>query len=367
MKKRNGVIDFMKFIFTVLVVAAHLWSGYLSERMELRIRGHISVEFFFICSGFLLAVWCEKRIKEGNVNVGLMSRDFIFGKFAGLYPTYFVSLCAYIVWQMIKKPLGIKEFFYWITQNVSSFLMVFRLGFGEDLVVPYSWYLSALLVISLVVCACVLHWKDTWYYVIAPTVLVFGGAYIFYNWGKILVLANEDTWIGWTYASIIRGVIGITLGTVSFKMTQRIKQLENKLTQTGVCLFSLCEFLCFLIPILFICIRFQPKHTMLIPLLFAVGVSFAFSGIGLSARVFQSPVFNWLGKYSYALYLAQWIPYNCLRKYYNTASNLEFFVVYMIMALIAGLVLHYLTIIFQIVWKKFMIWMRNVMFIEQHN
>lgn len=53
-KKRNGKIDFLKFIMSLIVITYHFGNAVNYEN-EWFCKGYIAVEFFFIVSGFLFA------------------------------------------------------------------------------------------------------------------------------------------------------------------------------------------------------------------------------------------------------------------------------------------------------------------------
>lgn len=61
MRKRNGMIDFMRFVFCILIVLEH--SELFRGRM---LAGYIGVEFFFIVSGWLLMQHIEQKFLGGG-------------------------------------------------------------------------------------------------------------------------------------------------------------------------------------------------------------------------------------------------------------------------------------------------------------
>ncbi|HCA56040.1 MAG TPA: hypothetical protein DEO95_11320, partial [Ruminococcaceae bacterium] len=50
---RNGKIDLLKFLFSIMVIIFHFGKGLYNY--DLFTKGYIAVEFFFITSGFLFA------------------------------------------------------------------------------------------------------------------------------------------------------------------------------------------------------------------------------------------------------------------------------------------------------------------------
>lgn len=89
MKKRNFALDFLKFVFAVLIVLFHSnrFSNSVDERII--INGSKGVEFFFIVSGCMLAMSAEKR--EAGPSLGKDTWQFLKHKFMGLMPNYYIA------------------------------------------------------------------------------------------------------------------------------------------------------------------------------------------------------------------------------------------------------------------------------------
>lgn len=84
--KRNGAIDFWRFIFSLLIVFCHMTlcpSFYYNDVKWFK-SASIGVEFFFILSGFLMA---KSSIK--GLPIGKATSVFIIRKWMGiLQPIY---------------------------------------------------------------------------------------------------------------------------------------------------------------------------------------------------------------------------------------------------------------------------------------
>ena len=57
MKKRNALIEFYRFFFALNVVKNH---GFFPEGLDYFSPGRVSVEFFFVLSGFLFVKTLDK-------------------------------------------------------------------------------------------------------------------------------------------------------------------------------------------------------------------------------------------------------------------------------------------------------------------
>lgn len=363
MKEGNGTVDFLKFIFSVVIVISHLGTMVLKDHGLSTMRGHISVEFFFIVSGFLAAKAAEKsKFPYTDLEtLGTETKKYAVNKWIRLMPTYFVSFVGWMLFQYLKKPVGILSWLNVCLQDLPAFLLLSELGFGEAHVLPFGWYVPVVLIVSVFTWVMVRRFGRTYYSIFAPCLALFGGTYLFHTYGRILVLASEESWIGFTYASVIRGLVSVSLGAIGYCFCENLKRYKDRYTKFGVALFSICELSCFLIPVVFMFVGFRPMHTFMIAILFAIGVPMAFSGIGISGRIFSHRIFNWLGNFSYAVYLAQWVPlYWWGRTWFDNISMMSFLLGFVVITFASALALYYGTKLFckacAYVWKMIKKW-----------
>ena len=96
---RNGSIDLMKFVFTLVIMLFHtnkLFGG-----------GYIAVDFFFVVSGYLMAVSMEKRMTRQSqkpVPLGQDTVSFLLHKAGGIFPYYVVVfVLTFILSNVIKN------------------------------------------------------------------------------------------------------------------------------------------------------------------------------------------------------------------------------------------------------------------------
>ena len=79
LKKRNGEIDVLRFVFSIFIVLYHFGDVF---KVDIARFGFIGVEFFFVVSGVLMARTAKLK-KEKYVT-------FISKKIKSFYPYYFV-------------------------------------------------------------------------------------------------------------------------------------------------------------------------------------------------------------------------------------------------------------------------------------
>lgn len=103
MKQRNGTVDFLKFIFAVLIVMFHSKNLATGVEESYFIGGSIGVDFFFLVSGFFLASSALKKPYLNEKSLGEDTFEFMKHKIAGLMPNYYVAwTIAFAVFHIVQ-------------------------------------------------------------------------------------------------------------------------------------------------------------------------------------------------------------------------------------------------------------------------
>ena len=103
MKKRNGNIELMRFVFCVVIILFHinsridvtLPSVLPGEYFSFFRRGCIGVEFFFLVSGYFMAASAKKNYETKSI--ARSTQSFMYKKFLGIYPYHIVACVTNIV------------------------------------------------------------------------------------------------------------------------------------------------------------------------------------------------------------------------------------------------------------------------------
>ena len=341
-KKRNGTVDLMRFVFTLMVVAAHMISTYyLGGKQPPFANGHISVELFFTLSGFLMARKAA-AMPEDRALTGRASRDFVRHKFATLYPVWFTALCATFLVRAFQGS------FTWdlLPRSATSFLMISSLGFRDGVNIDYSYYIPIMLVCCALTFPFLYRFRRTFTLVIAPLTAFFCALYLFHTYGKIVVIngtADGGDWLPILgYPKMLRGLCGICLGCCAWELSDWMKaRFSGCLTGAGRGLFTALELLLWAIPILIIARAVHIYLQLPLMLFFALAVAVSFADLGHTGTWLSGPFFGWLGRYSYAVYLSQFIPRNILERFCPPENARVFVPLYFAVNLVCGLVFLY--------------------------
>lgn len=305
MKKENDYnyfIDFIKFIFSIIIVLYHTWMFSEGYGHGLFNYGYLAVGFYFIVTGYLMSQSLSKE-KKVNEKIGIKTLKFLYKKIASIFP--------YILFSFIVGTLIIYKnetfSFEFLTKNyiVAELLQFGILGFRFAINSP-TWYISAMLVSLAILYPLALKYKDNYNTLIAPLllILVLGICYSF----DIAIdspLENDFIFLNGLY----KGFIFTLLGNISYTITNWLKKINFK--RTGKVLLTIIEF------VLLICLictmHFNFMGTIMFALMLLILVIIAFSGKSYSNKLFSLPFYKTLGKFGFIMYL------NNL--YFRTAIN----------------------------------------------
>ena len=186
MKKRNSLIELYRFFFALNVVKNH---GFFPEGFNYFSPGRVSVEFFFVLSGFLFVGTLEK-LSDLPLNKSLPK--MIVGKLKPLFFPLIIGVLSNIIYNVVAK-----EYF--------------------DGIWGYLWYIEAMMLvfIAYLVLRRVIKSEKVFTYVTLgiftlATLMRFSG--VFYEWGYVRAFATislgmllsklpkieiERKWIAW--------------------------------------------------------------------------------------------------------------------------------------------------------------------------
>lgn len=124
MKKRNSLIELFRFIFAINVVKSH---GYLPYNGKYLGPGRISVEFFFILTGFLLVKSVNKYLdKPFWKGLGL----FYLSKIKGILIPVLIAIPFNILYSVINnEAINIWGFLWYVKQMLIYIPIFFTLRY----------------------------------------------------------------------------------------------------------------------------------------------------------------------------------------------------------------------------------------------
>lgn len=336
--KRNGKIDFLRFVFCFIIVLTHS-STFAPESLKylFEIRGALSVEFFFLVSGYLMAV---SALRYSNKDVGVDTVNFIRRKICSLMPNFLIAwMLGFILLLLRYKNFSIHFILRKFLDCIWELLFLSMAGFGQGNVNGVDWYISAMLLsMAILYPVCKKHFS---YFtrVLAPAIAIFILGFFSYNYESML---QKDLYIGFVYKGLLRAIAMISLGASCYNVVSVLKR--KNMTYIGKFILSILESSCYLVSIVYMAIANRTsKYDFIIVLLLMLGVCFSFSHQGLLSNLFDNRVCVFLGKYSLSLYLGHLFWGRLLGEWYKDEAYFTLLIIYLLVSLTTGFFIYFLS------------------------
>lgn len=350
MKKRNYTIDFLKFVFSVVIVIFHAKNIILPGEKYMFVGGSIGVDFFFLVSGYFMAASAIKKGYNSQVGLGQDTFEFMKRKIGGLFPNVYVGwIVGFTVYHVVRKTTGammLKHAFY----SLGELLLINQSGFDEYKANAVGWYLSAMLLTMLIVYPLLRKYKDTFFYILAPIIVIFLWGITYQNFAN---LRAPNMWIGnLIYKGMIRAIMEITLGALLFKIAAYMQTQKFTALTKGILTFV--EVICFGSVLWYCFDHGASKFDWYLVVLLAVGVLISASAISFSPYFFRNKIFSWLGEFSFSLYLGHGYWSHVINEigYLKNLPYMQKLVVYLVITMITGLFIMYLSKWIKGMWNK---------------
>ena len=309
--KRNGKIDFYKFIMALVVMFLHskvfaLDENAINVTFRLFKRGGLAVEFFFIVSGYLMAlhVFNEMQLKSEcpTVNLAMQTQEFIVGKVRAIMPDYLIAWLISFIVMMVKESRGtISGIVSRILDAIYEPLLIHMSGLGHYRTNGVVWYISAMLISMAVIYPMLRRYFHMFTKVVAPLIAVILLGMI-YRINTTTVDVTETVFDSFLYLGLVRAFAELCLGVACYDIIEKIKVVD--FTLLGKVCISVMETVSFILALGYMQFGHSEKHDMVIILPIAIMIIFAFSHQGLLAKLFDNNVCHLMGRYSLSIYLS---------------------------------------------------------------
>ncbi len=295
MTNKNHMIDLIKLIYSLIIVGLH--SVYLMSDGIRRIfpHGYLSVEFFFIVSGYLMANSAfNKDIAVDVYMLKKYKRLLPYIIFAWLLGALVIFL-AHPEWELI---LHIKN---WI-KSIWHVLMLDLAGFNGYQIIGAFWYLSAMF----------LTMPMLYYFIKKNNFYVYGGDFLvaifIYGWfmNKYGLIINAGGKF-YQITALFRAIAGMSLGCFCYRAAYKLSQI--KFTDLSRVILTIIECLGYIASFIIMCRPWTGKGdtvTFFIILAWAVSIPITFAQTSFSVLLIKKrywKTMEYISMFSTALYL----------------------------------------------------------------
>lgn len=294
--KRNGKVEFWRFVFSVIIVLHHS-RALIGDENCLFLGGSFAVEFFFLVSGYLMMASIARMAEKNpqGKNLGKETLTFVAKKAKSVYPglliAWLIAVC-FVAYAREKElaAVAVDSFFEMTLLKMS--------GLPSISVNGVVWYISSMLIGMAILYPLIRRHPGFMKHVGLLLIALLGLGYLAGNFG-----APRDPlkWVEFTKKGNIRAISELALGALTYVAVQRCRKVE--LTWAGKTLASLAEWALYAAAIAYMYFEKAGKFDYFALLLLTVAVGLSFSHKGIDAKLFDNVFFAWLGKYSFYLFL----------------------------------------------------------------
>ena len=310
-QKRNGAIDFWKFIFSLVIVCFHTFHYESLNGMQPFKGGNSAVEFFFLVSGFLMAQ-SASRVSYTEGSLGKETARFISRKIKGLYPEFAVAwIMAFIVMHLSARSWAVTTLIKDFLTGIWELCLLRMSGLAGYRANVVTWYISAMILAMLILYPLLIKYKDTFFVIIAPCISLFLLGYMYQAFGN---MGGGTVWEGFYYRGMISAFADMSLGCISWKMCQAIRQYDY--TKLARIFFSAIELGGYLFCIYWMFGHSSSNMSFVLLMIFLICVPITFSHVGLLSGIFDNNICYTLGKASFSLYIGHIFWIKSLEKFF---------------------------------------------------
>ena len=339
-KQHNVTIDFLRFLFSVIVVLHH--SRYvLGDDNCYFLGGSLAVEFFFFVSGYLLLVGADKAGRKngagyllpggadmagrteaagletkgvgagttgigGEANgIGSETLHFILHKIRSFLPEFLIAWWIGFVLIGVVRQYGVLDYLKAFGNDFWELTLVKMSGLFTHGIDGAKWYLSAMLLGMAILYPLLRTKRDLMTHLVCPLLALFLYGYLCQAEGHP---RDPIVWLGLCYKGLVRAVAGLCTGVVICMAVRRLKRFSpSGLTKTGNALAIGAQLLCLLLTIRYMAEQEPSEYDYFYMFLLMLLVLLSFAGFGLESVLGNSQRLHllsaFLGKYSLSLYL----------------------------------------------------------------
>ena len=344
-KKRNSLIELIRFIFASVILLFHAGSdaGILNNiyhigGLEVTFfkYGYLGVDYFFIVSGYLMAREAFNKSSKNNdySKLGKETVDFLLKKIRSIMPIYLVACVLVSLYFLVNGKDSI-----FIVERLPSLLFIQRSGIVEKEFIGLAWYLSSMLLCMAILYPLLRKHNQIFSLIYGP---LFGVLIIGYLINTTGSLSGVSDWIGVTYKCNYRAFAELSFGAACFEISRRIG--ERKWKNGKKFLFSLSATLFTLLSVAATLSANRIFNDGCILLCMCVFVTIFFGEVGFFSQtraLYNNKVFIYLGKLSMPMFLLQnvlhyWVSY----VYQGRSIVLKISIVYLGTILLSVIVLY---------------------------
>lgn len=306
---KHNSVEFYRFIFTIVIVLLHFFSS-----IGIWVGGYIAVEFFFILSGFLIAMSLNRRNITDLSKAGPIALSFSVRRVKKLFPAKTLAFLLYFCFYIYDNKIGITAAIKLVINSIWELLFFDMAGFGvsDKYFVFQAWYLSALIIAGYFISYFYLKKRDTFIYLVAPISIIL-------IYGRLATtIGTVDRHRSFAYPGIAEGLLrafaGISLGIIAYHFYEYLSdKVLSRFFARLLCIIEIAGLLALLITV------YRGGHTkkdFLIILFFGFLIIMSFWNQTPLDHLLDNKFSAFLGRISLPIFLTHTFVLSLVKKIY---------------------------------------------------
>lgn len=331
--KRVGEMEFLRFIFSVIIVLHHS-RNFVGNETSLFLNGAFAVEFFFVLSGFLLMKSISK-LQTDSQNLGNETAQFIKKKYLSLCPDMILSWSIGAVATAVVGNYTIGAVGTMVRDGIWEMGLLTMTGIRMSTINNAVWYLSSMLLCMAVLYPFLRKYKNTAKLVVVPilTLLIFG-----YFAVQTKSIRLPFGWAGFTYRGNLRAFADLGVGIILYQITEAFK--AKRLTAFSKVLLTIVKYAGVVSLVAYMYVVRKPTiqddlfHILVIMLV----IGLVFSNQTYGAYLFDNRLVGFLGKFSLPLYLSHYYWSRLLKALSASVGATQAMLLYLLLSVVTAAV-----------------------------
>lgn len=309
----------------------------------------IGVDFFFIVSGYFMAVSIKKKNQFGvSQDLGAETQDFLFNKIGRFYPELIVSSVVGFFWMEFSwRDTSLAALLKRVVRLVWEPLLIRMAGFNDSKIIGTAWYISAMLLTMLVAYPICRKWFSISSCVLAPCIAIFIHGYFFRTGNNAVNLYNM---IGLTYRGMLQAVADISLGVAFVPFVERLK--KRKYTDVEKTIVTIIVIAIWLAAFANMAMSDKSSYSVVGVLQIAIGFCLTIANVDNLEKQLPKGLCYVLGKSSLLIYLSHDYIVKALKCFQIDCSSWKLTCLYVFILLLNSMVVAFVANRFRELFKK---------------
>lgn len=207
----NGTIEVYRYVFTLIVCLMHLYYNFWGKG-DLFAGGYLSVDFFFVLSGFFLPLSSKKYSSPYR---------YALFRYLGMM---FIIITAIVIGVLLASKGQIRDIPSLMVRAIPELLCLQMTGVFYPVFVGVMWYISSMLIAGFFISALYNYSSNEKFFIelLAPVIILVGYAYIYHQVGNLDAVGKDEA--GVIPLGTIRAFSGMSLGVILSK----VGEIKNK-------------------------------------------------------------------------------------------------------------------------------------------